>query len=275
MKKIILILLFSFLSIPLFAQSIWWVDTTSAGVERKVYLGDYDSVRTSGGLNFGRLPVKATISGAVSVGNIDSLVTEITTLNISVDSLKADLATTKGYLQAVKDTLNVLKNKDFSTETSLLNAIDSLSALRDSLVAKVTATNVYLSSIISDGIKPYLYYEGVKDTLVTLDTIAHDFDNNYLKCYVSIYNTNGTTADTLVIEHYSIAKGAWTNQAIGLRDVLTDYLEIDNTSIIVASLATKMFEINLFRPGNIRVRSKVTNAGRRITTNYIYFRGIN
>ena len=81
MKKIILILLFSFLSIPLFAQSIWWVDTTSAGVERKVYLGDYDSVRTSGGLNFGRLPIKATISGTISAEGIDSLITEIVAAN--------------------------------------------------------------------------------------------------------------------------------------------------------------------------------------------------
>lgn len=81
MKKLILFLIFICFSVPIFGQSIWWVDTTATGEERKIYLGDYDSIRTNGGINFGRLPVKATISGAVSAEGIDSLITEITAIN--------------------------------------------------------------------------------------------------------------------------------------------------------------------------------------------------
>lgn len=57
MKKLFVLILF--LSIQSFGQSIWWVDTTSAGVEKKVNLGNFSTEVTSGGLAFARMPVNS------------------------------------------------------------------------------------------------------------------------------------------------------------------------------------------------------------------------
>jgi hypothetical protein len=53
MKKLILLLFF--ISAPMFAQSLWWADTTSDGKEVKVFLGNYNKI--TGGIRHAPLPV--------------------------------------------------------------------------------------------------------------------------------------------------------------------------------------------------------------------------
>ena len=99
----------------------------------------------------------------------------------------------------------------------------------------------------------------------------------YLKGYIAIYDTSAT-ADTVVIEHYSYAKNNWSTNAIGLRDVLTDILETDNSTIILPATVggiVKMYEINLLRPGNVRVRPKTISGHSTVKVKRITFTGIN
>lgn len=132
--------------------------------------------------------------------------------------------------------------------------------------ADVDATNPVIS-------KPYLPYVRSVDTWgASADTSEYDFGNNYLKGYVTVYDSSAT-ADTLVFEVYSHAKSQWTTQMIGFRDVVTDYLEIDNTTVIIAGTIAKKFEINKLRPGKIRVRPKTPGAVWR--TKRVVFEGVN
>jgi len=116
---------------------------------------------------------------------------------------------------------------------------------------------------------------GIRDSVKGADTTSYNFANVYLKCYVTVYNSHATLPDTLALEHYSQAKAGWTYQAIGFRDVLTDYLEADNSTIIIPALTTKMFEINIYRPGNIRARPKNVTGRTTARLSFLYFKGIN
>ena len=93
MKRIFLILLFLIFSVPLMAQSIWWVDTTATGAEKKVYLGNFDTELTSGGLRFAKLPVKldGSVSAYLSLKNSSSVPLD------SVGSFTGTAESTKGY----------------------------------------------------------------------------------------------------------------------------------------------------------------------------------
>lgn len=66
-----------FFSMPLFAQQLWWVDTTAAGEERKIYLGNYEKL--TGGLYHAPLPVKGdmTVSGGATSAKQDLLINEL------------------------------------------------------------------------------------------------------------------------------------------------------------------------------------------------------
>ena len=98
----------------------------------------------------------------------DSL--NLVAIEASVDSLKADLATAKGYLEAVKDTLNVLKNKDFATETSLSSVIDSLSMV----ILQNVNRNLFLDEV-SENTSGATKYFGETDTVTTrIDTFEVD-----------------------------------------------------------------------------------------------------
>lgn len=63
MRKLLIFLFFLF-SAPLFAQQIWWVDTTSTGLQKKVYLGNFGDEITDTGFRYAKLPVK--IDGSIS-----------------------------------------------------------------------------------------------------------------------------------------------------------------------------------------------------------------
>ena len=118
-------------------------------------------------------------------------------------------------------------------------------------------------------------YIGSRDTWgAAKDTSTYDFSNNYMVGYISVTNTSAT-ADTLVFEHFSISKGDWTTHAIGFRDILTDYLEADNSTVIIAGSTNKTFEINMYRPGRVRVRPKTLTGRVSIKTQYVYFKGVN
>ena len=122
---------------------------------------------------------------------------------------------------------------------------------------------------------PYLSYIRSSDTWgAAADTSTYDFGNTYLKCYVTIYDSSAT-ADTLVIENYSYAKLGWTTNAIGFMDVYTNYLEADNSLIIVAGTYAKTYEININRPGQIRVRPKTLTGRSAYKTKRITFMGVN
>lgn len=175
-----------------------------------------------------------------------------------------------------ENTINVLRTRDPYAAAKLdliITALGSSNTNLDSLlyvVDKITGTNLRLDSLLALA-TPRVFYS---ERLIGVDTVSYNFSNNYLKGYLTVYDSTAT-ADTLVIEHYSPTKGGWTQYAIGLRDQLTDLLEADNTTIIVGAGITKTYEINYLRPGNIRVRWK-TNAGKSASTKAtIGFTGIN
>ena len=70
MKRLIFLLLFLLSSIPIFSQSFWWVDTTTDGKEKKIFLGrvEFNKVSPSGKdtMRFAPLPVNV-VSGSFSV----------------------------------------------------------------------------------------------------------------------------------------------------------------------------------------------------------------
>lgn len=122
---------------------------------------------------------------------------------------------------------------------------------------------------------PYLAYLRSTDTWgAASDTSTYAFANAYLKAYVTVYDTSAT-ADTLVFEHYSYAKNAYTTQAIGIRDILTDYLEADNSTIIIAGATAKTFEVNMFRPGTLRIRPKTITGRTTVKTKRVVWVGVN
>ena len=84
MKKI-LIIFFLIFAVKLSAQSLWWVDTTSTGIEKKVWLSGIDGLSKDGKLNYSPLPVKGTFTINYSVStNIKTLVD---TSSAGIDSL--------------------------------------------------------------------------------------------------------------------------------------------------------------------------------------------
>jgi predicted nucleic acid-binding Zn-ribbon protein len=124
-------------------------------------------------------------------------------------------------------------------------------------------------------VKPYLSYVRSIDTWgAASDTSVYDFANNYLRGYVSVYDTSAT-ADTLVFESYSYTKGSYTSQMVGFKDVVTNVLEADNSTVIISGTVAKKYLINIDRPGLIRVRPKTLTARSTIKTKRVVFEGIN
>jgi len=74
MKKYLVILIF-FFSVPLFAQQLWWVDTTATGTPgKKIFLGEWTGTKFN--INYGNLPVNVkggTIAITLTQAQIDSL----------------------------------------------------------------------------------------------------------------------------------------------------------------------------------------------------------
>lgn len=103
------------------------------------------------------------------------------------------------------------------------------------------------------------------------NAIALNITKQTEKFAVCVY----ATADTLVIEMYSYTKLAYTTQMIGLRDISTDYLEADLTTVIIPANTAKKFEINEDRPGQIRVRPKTLTGRTTMKTKRVSFIGVN
>ena len=150
-----------------------------------------------------------------------------------------------------------------STTTPLANKVDGKYTLYKDATGNYRSNAVHITNDLTTP----LYtssgdpYERSVDTWgAASDTSTYAFANAYLKAYVTVYDTSAT-ADTLVFEHYSYAKNAYTTQAIGIRDILTDYLEADNSTVIIPAATAKTFEVNMFRPGTLRIRPK-TITGR-------------
>lgn len=118
------------------------------------------------------------------------------------------------------------------------------------------------------------YLRSVDTWGTAVDTSTYNFNNAYLKAYITVYDTSAT-ADTLVFEHYSYGKNAYTTNAIGFRDVLTDYLEADNTTVIIPASTAKTFEVNMFRPGILRVRPKTVTGRTTVKTKRVVWVGVN
>lgn len=76
MKKLFITLIFLSFSMPLFAQQLWWVDTTSTGNPgKKIYLGEW--IGTKSNLNYSPLPIKGIGAFAISSVGIDSIAARI------------------------------------------------------------------------------------------------------------------------------------------------------------------------------------------------------
>lgn len=162
-----------------------------------------------------------------------------------------------------------------ATTTPLANKVDGKYTLYKDATGNYRSQAVHITNdstvpvfMSSTSTNPRIFS---KDSLVNKDTVNYNFNFGYLKAYVSLYNRSGSTADTVAFEHYSPTKVGWINQAIGFRDVLTDYLEANNLLIIVPAATTKTFEINMYRPGNVRIRTLST----RTRTSDVGFTGIN
>jgi hypothetical protein len=122
---------------------------------------------------------------------------------------------------------------------------------------------------------PYLSYIRSSYTFkAASDTATYNFNNNYLKCYVTVYDSSAT-ADTLIFESYSYAKLGYTTQMIGFKDVATDLIEADNTTVVVAGTNAKEWVINRFRPGLVRVRPKSLAGRSAFKTKRVVFVGVN
>jgi len=116
-------------------------------------------------------------------------------------------------------------------------------------------------------------YYSYPDSVKGVDTCSFDFGHLYLSGQIEVYNT-GASPDTLVFERYSALKAGWTNQAIGFYDLMTNYLEVDNTLIILAATTSKVFKINIDYPGNYRIRPKTLTARTTAKLVKVEFRGI-
>lgn len=114
----------------------------------------------------------------------------------------------------------------------------------------------------------------VRDSVEGIDTMSYNFLNTYSTCYITMYNSNVSTPDTLVFEHYSAASVTWATD-VGLKDILTDTLESDNTEIILAASAIRTFEMNILAPGNYRIRPKTLTGRTSAKEIYVVSKGIN
>jgi len=104
---------------------------------------------------------------------------------------------------------------------------------------------------------PRIFYA---DSLVNKDTSIYNFNYLYDVGEITVYDSSSTSADTVVIEGYSVTKGAWTSNGIGMRDVNTDGLETNNAVIVIPAGYTKKWVINELRPGQFRVRTISTRS---------------
>ncbi|MFA4916914.1 MAG: hypothetical protein WC560_09620 [Syntrophales bacterium] len=64
-KKKILVLTFFMLSLPMFAQQLWYIDTTATGIEKRVFVGNFQNGYNSGGINMGKLPIQGQLQSQV------------------------------------------------------------------------------------------------------------------------------------------------------------------------------------------------------------------
>ena len=162
--------------------------------------------------------------------------------------------------------------------TTMLNAGDVLPRtsagkvdVAGSVTGAVTVSGGSSGELLTTPYKPIIRSS---DTWVAADTSSYDFGNAYLRGYVAVYDSSAT-ADTLVVEIYNYAKLSYSTNAVGLRDVATDYLEADLTTIIIPANTSKMYKLNVDRPGMVRVRPKTVVGRSAIKTKRVVFTGIN
>jgi len=120
----------------------------------------------------------------------------------------------------------------------------------------------------------YAYVRSIDTWGAAKDTSTYNFNNRYLKTYITIYDSSAT-ADTLTIEAYSYAKLGWTTQMIGLTDIATGAMEPDPATVIITGTYAKTFEINKYRVEQIRVRPKTLTTRTAIKTKRIVWDGVN
>ena len=212
--------------------------------------------------------VTATISGVATANNQTTQITK-------ADSTMKEVA----LLRSLFQTAMSRHTADSLNYVAMKTRLDSVASAQKNGLQKEQIVNSSGSNLFEGSYpgltQPYKYFVRSIDTWgAAADTSSYNFNNDYLKCYVSIYDTSAT-ADTLVIENYSYAKNNWTYLAIGFRDVYTDLLETDNSTVIIPAATSKTWEINTIRPGQIRIRPKTLTGRSTVKTKRIVFMGIN
>lgn len=140
------------------------------------------------------------------------------------------------------------------------------------LFSVVTMLHSGIVAPINSNINTFLRYVDTWGS--AKDTSTFNFNGAYLKGYITLYDSVAT-ADTLVFEKFSYTKNDWTTHEIGFRDVSTDYLEADNSTVIIPASTAKTYEINLLRPTLVRIRPKTLTGRTTMKTKRITFIGIN
>ena len=264
MKKIVFI--FLLLSASLFAQSIQDVVNSSNTVLSSAGIFQPTSWRNVTGYNSISISISSDKNSATNgvkiyfanlVNNTYRILDSTTTSYTTGTIFKLTLPVIAPYLK-VKYTNTNAQQTTFSLVTML--HIGQQLKLSDDGALLSSTFNSYLRSVDAWG--------------AASDTSIYAFGNSYLKVYVTVYDSSAI-ADTLVFEHYSYAKLGYTTNAIGIRDILTDYLESDNSTIIIPGTMAKTFEINMFRPGTLRIRPKTITGRNVIKTKRIVWTAIN
>lgn len=95
MRKYLVALIF-FFSVPLFAQQLWWVDTTATGNPgKKVFLGEWQGQKFN--INYSPLPVKlvggTVVTDTVNFTQLDSMTAVLLLTNIHLTNINANQLT--------------------------------------------------------------------------------------------------------------------------------------------------------------------------------------
>jgi hypothetical protein len=214
-----------------------------------------------------RMPVDMTgaLTGTVSVSNFPDSSKSRLKQNVVVTNFPDS---SKSRLKQNVVVTNFPANPSTSIrQDSLLALIKLIYGREYSLLINQTNGNQLFT--------PYLSYIRSSYTFkAASDTATYNFNNNYLKCYVTVYDSSAT-ADTLIFESYSYAKLGYTAQMIGFKDVATDLIEADNTTVVVSGTNAKEWVINRFRPGLVRVRPKSLAGRSAFKTKRVVFVGVN
>jgi len=214
------------------------------------------------------VPVKLTGSATITATGMSTTANQ--KLLYTIDSLvqvnTRKIADSTAILRAIVNKLTSNPSTSIRQD-SLLALIKLIYGREYSLLINQTNGNQLFT--------PYLSYIRSSYTFkAASDTATYNFNNNYLKCYVTVYDSSAT-ADTLIFESYSYAKLGYTTQMIGFKDVATDLIEADNTTVVVAGTNAKEWVINRFRPGLVRVRPKSLAGRSAFKTKRVVFVGVN